>query len=115
MTLDLYSFVLRGELVQEAVDREHARNTPSDDQDRLNRALSVELLDNDKVRVAGTCAIGGEILCSTEGCLRTCAREGCGATVCRRHSRVYGGKTICLRCRFPYLLRTIWRKFWGLD
>ena len=64
---------------------------------------------DDKVRVAGICEIGGEVLCSTEGCLSQCSY--CGAVVCRRHSRTYGEKTYCLRCRWVHY----WRTFWRLD
>lgn len=62
---------------------------------------------DDKVRVAGVCEIGEEVLCSAEGCLFQCSY--CGAVVCRRHSRTYGDKTYCLRCRWVYYWRTFWR------
>jgi len=64
---------------------------------------------DDKVRVAGICEIGGEVLCSTPGCLLQCTH--CGAAVCRRHSRTYGEKTYCIRCRWVHY----WRTFWRLD
>ena len=64
---------------------------------------------DDKVRVAGVCELGGEIMCSMQGCLLECVR--CGVAVCRRHSTTYGDKTYCRRCRWAYY----WRKFWGLE
>jgi hypothetical protein len=64
---------------------------------------------DDKVRVAGICEIGGEILCSVEGCLLQCAH--CGAVVCRTHSSTYGDKTYCLNHRWVHY----WRVFWRLD
>jgi hypothetical protein len=64
---------------------------------------------DDQVRVAGICEIGGEVLCSTEGCLRHCRH--CGAVVCRRHSRTYGELTYCTRCRWHHY----WRRFWGIE
>jgi len=63
---------------------------------------------DDKVRVAGICEIGGEVLCSTEGCLRQCER--CGIVVCRAHSLTRKETTYCRRCRWAYY----WRLFWGL-
>ncbi len=62
---------------------------------------------DDKVRVEGICEIGGEVLCSTEGCMLRCDR--CGAAVCRRHSRTYGERTYCLRCRWHHYWRLFWR------
>jgi len=64
---------------------------------------------DDKVRVAGVCEIGGEILCAMPGCLLQCCY--CGAVVCRRHARTAGEKTYCTRCRWRHL----WRWFWRLD
>ena len=64
---------------------------------------------DDKVRVAGICEIGGEVVCSMEGCTHQCVR--CGAVVCRRHSRTYGEKTYCTRHSWIHY----WRKFWGLE
>jgi hypothetical protein len=62
---------------------------------------------DEKVRVAGICEIGGEVLCSTEGCMRQCAY--CGAVVCRRHSRTFGEKTYCRRHIWVGWWRTFWR------
>jgi hypothetical protein len=64
---------------------------------------------DDKVRVAGICEIGGEVLCSTEGCMRQCVH--CGAVVCRRHSRTFGEETYCRRHMWVHW----WRAFWRLD
>jgi hypothetical protein len=64
---------------------------------------------DDKVRAAGVCAIGDEVLCSTPGCLHQCCV--CGAVVCRRHSRTYGDRTYCVRHRRVHY----WRAFWGLE
>jgi len=64
---------------------------------------------DDKVRMAGVCEIGGEVLCSTPGCMLQCVH--CGGVVCRRHSRTYGDKTYCNRCRWVHY----WRTFWRLD
>jgi hypothetical protein len=68
---------------------------------------------DDKVRPAGVCEIGGEIVCSADAggqvCMQICAC--CGAVCCRRHSRTYGSRTYCLRCRWVGL----WRTFWRLD
>jgi hypothetical protein len=64
---------------------------------------------DDKVRVAGLCELGREVVCSTPGCALQCCR--CGAVVCARHSRTYGDKTYCLRCRWHHW----WRVFWRLD
>jgi len=63
---------------------------------------------DDKIRVAGICEIGGEVLCATEGCMRQCV---CGAVVCRRHSRTFGEKTYCR----PHIWIHYWRMFWRLD
>ena len=64
---------------------------------------------DDKVRAAGICEIGGEVLCSTEGCLLHCVH--CGAVICRVHSKTFGEKTYCRRC----LWIRYWRAFWRLD
>ncbi len=64
---------------------------------------------DEKVRVAGICEIGGEVLCSTEGCMRTCTH--CGAAVCRNHSRSFGDRTYCTRHSWIHY----WRIFWRLD
>jgi len=64
---------------------------------------------DDKVRVAGICEIGQEVLCSADGCMFQCIH--CGAVVCRLHSRTYGEKTYCRRCLWVHY----WRKFWRLD
>lgn len=64
---------------------------------------------DDKVRVAGICEIGGEVLCSTEGCMRRCVQ--CGAVACSRHSSIYGEQTYCQRHRWIHY----WRLFWRLD
>lgn len=64
---------------------------------------------DDKVRVAGICEIGGEVLCSSEGCLFQCVR--CGAVVCRRHSSTHDENTYCQR----HLWIHYWRMFWRLD
>jgi len=64
---------------------------------------------DDKVRVAGICEIGGEVLCSTDGCMHQC--EYCGAVVCSRHSRRYGDKTYCQR----HIWVHYWRKFWRIE
>ena len=64
---------------------------------------------DDKVRVAGRCEIGHEVLCSTEGCLHQCLH--CGAAVCRRHSRTFGDRTYCRR----HVWIHYWRQFWRLD
>jgi len=64
---------------------------------------------DDKVRAAGVCEIGREVLCSMPGCLLQCAN--CGAAVCRRHAKTYGQKIYCLNCSWVYF----WRKFWGLE
>jgi hypothetical protein len=65
---------------------------------------------DDKVRVAGICEIGGEVLCSTEGCMLRCTY--CGAVVCRRiHSSTYGDKTYCQRHKWIHY----WRMFWRLE
>jgi hypothetical protein len=64
---------------------------------------------DDKVRAAGICEIGEEVLCSTEGCLLQCVF--CGAVVCRSHSSTYNGKTYCSRHRWIHY----WRLFWRLD
>jgi len=63
---------------------------------------------DEKVRVAGICEIGGEVLCSTEGCLRLCVH--CGAAVCSRHSRTFAEKTYCRR----HVWIHYWRSFWRL-
>jgi len=63
----------------------------------------------DKVRAAGICEIGGEVLCSTEGCMLQCVH--CGAAVCRRHSATYGNKTYCRNHKWIHY----WRMFWRLD
>ncbi len=64
---------------------------------------------DDKVRVAGVCEIGQEVLCSEEGCMLRCRH--CGAVVCRRHSRTFGESTYCQRHTWIHY----WRKFWGLE
>ena len=64
---------------------------------------------DDKVRVAGICEIGGEVLCSTEKCLLQCIY--CGAVVCRIHSSTYGDKTYCQHHKWIHY----WRLFWRLD
>jgi hypothetical protein len=64
---------------------------------------------DERVRVAGICEIGGEILCSVQGCLLQCAH--CGAVVCRNHSSTYGNKTYCTSHRWIHY----WRVFWRLD
>ncbi len=64
---------------------------------------------DDKVRVAGICEIGGEVLCSHEGCMLQCIH--CGAVVCHIHSSMHGDKTYCSRHRWVHY----WRMFWRLD
>lgn len=64
---------------------------------------------DDKVRVAGICEIGNEVLCSMEGCVLQCSH--CGAVVCRVHSRTYGDKTYCNRHKWIHY----WRIFGRLD
>ena len=64
---------------------------------------------DDKIRVAGVCEIGQEVLCSTEGCMLQCVH--CGAVVCRKHSKTYGEKTYCHRCRWVHY----WLVFWRLE
>ena len=64
---------------------------------------------DEKIRVAGICEIGNEVLCSTEGCLQRCIH--CGAAVCRIHSSTYGDKTYCRN----HLWIHYWRMFWRLD
>jgi len=64
---------------------------------------------DDKVRAAGVCEIGHEVLCSIPGCLLQCTN--CGAVVCRRHARTYGQKTYCRNCSWLYF----WRKLCGLE
>lgn len=64
---------------------------------------------DDKVRVAGVCEIGREVVCSTEGCMFRCCH--CGAVVCRRHSRTFEEGTYCRRCVWTHY----WRSFWRLD
>lgn len=64
---------------------------------------------DDKVRVSGICEIGGEVLCSAEGCLLQC--RSCGTVVCRIHSSTYGDKTYCQRHKWIHY----WRMFWRLD
>jgi len=64
---------------------------------------------DDKNRVVGVCDIGGEVLCSVEGCKLQCVH--CGAVVCHRHSSTYGDKTYCQHHRWIHY----WRLFWRLD
>lgn len=64
---------------------------------------------DDKVRAAGICEIGGEVLCSAEGCALCCIH--CGAVVCRVHSSTYGDVTYCRRHKWIHY----WRMFWRLD
>jgi len=64
---------------------------------------------DEKIRVAGICEIGGEVLCSTPGCARQCVH--CGAVVCRAHRSTYGDVTYCQR----HAWRHYWRLFWRLD
>ncbi len=64
---------------------------------------------DDKVRVAGICEIGNEVLCSTDGCKLECCH--CGIVVCRAHSKTYGDKTYCNRHKWIHY----WRTFWRLD
>ena len=64
---------------------------------------------DDKIRVAGVCEIGGEVLCSTENCLLRCVH--CGAVVCRVHGSIYHDKTYCQRHKWI----KYWRMFWRLD
>jgi hypothetical protein len=64
---------------------------------------------DEKVRVAGICEIGDEVLCSTKGCKLECIH--CGAVVCRVHSRTYDDKTYCNRHKWIHY----WRMFWRLD
>jgi len=64
---------------------------------------------DDKVRVAGICEIGGEVLCSSEGCLLHCVH--CGAVVCHIHSSTYGDITYCRNHKWIHY----WRMFWRLD
>ncbi len=64
---------------------------------------------DDKVRVAGICEIGQEVLCSTNTCKLECIY--CGAVVCRVHSRTYSDKTYCNRHKWIHY----WRIFWRLD
>jgi hypothetical protein len=64
---------------------------------------------DEKVRAAGISEIGGEVLCSTEGCLLRCVH--CGAVVCRVHGSIYHDKTYCQRHKWI----KYWRMFWRLD
>lgn len=64
---------------------------------------------DEKVRAAGVCEIGGEVLCSADGCMLRCVR--CGAVVRCAHSSTYGDKTYCLRHKWIHY----WRVFWRLD
>jgi len=64
---------------------------------------------DDKIRVAGVCEVGGEVLCSTEGCMLQCVE--CGAAVCRRHGTIYRDKAYCQRHKWI----KYWRMFWRLD
>jgi hypothetical protein len=64
---------------------------------------------DDKVRVAGICELGGEVLCSTEGCMLRC--DHCGAAVCHQHGQTRGERTYCSRHRWIHL----WRLFWRLN
>ncbi len=64
---------------------------------------------DDKVRVAGICEVGGEVLCSNEGCMLQCVH--CGAVVCRIHSSTHGDKTYCSHHTWVHY----WRIFWRLD
>ena len=64
---------------------------------------------DDKVRVAGICEIGQEVLCSEEGCMLRCRH--CGSVVCRIHSRTFGENTYCR----PHVWVHYWRKFWALE
>jgi len=64
---------------------------------------------DDKIRVAGICEIGDEVLCAAEGCMLQCAH--CGAVVCRVHGSTYGEKTYCRRHKWVHY----WRMFWRLD
>lgn len=63
----------------------------------------------DKVRLAGICERGDEVLCSVEGCMLRCVH--CGAVVCRVHSSTSGDKTYCQRHKWVLY----WRMFWRLD
>ena len=95
----------------------HKEHLQFEDEDEGPRAVDIVQTStcsfghtiDDKIRMAGVCEIGGEILCSTPGCLLQCIR--CGAAVCRRHSSTYGDKTYCRSCRWSYW----WRVFWRLD
>lgn len=62
---------------------------------------------DDKVRAAGICEIGGEVLCSTEGCVRHCSY--CGIVVCARHSKISGDRTYCNHCRWRHYWHIFWR------
>jgi len=64
---------------------------------------------DDKVRVAGICEIGNEVLCSMEGCALNCVH--CGSVVCRVHSSTFDGVTYCRKHIWIYY----WRVFWRLD
>lgn len=62
---------------------------------------------DDKVHSAGVCEIGGEVLCTSEGCMRSCVH--CGRAVCRAHSRTYDDGTYCCHCIWVHYWRALWR------
>ncbi len=64
---------------------------------------------DDKVRVAGICELGREVLCSEEGCMLQCRH--CGSVVCRLHGRTFGKHTYCRRHVWVHY----WRRFWALE
>ena len=64
---------------------------------------------DDKVRAAGICQIGHEVLCSEEGCMLRCRH--CNMVVCRLHSRTYGEVTYCTK----HIWVHYWKKFWALE
>jgi len=66
-----------------------------------------------QVRPTARCELGGELMCSTEGCAAWCCV--CGAACCAQHRSSYqleGDRTVtyCSRCGW----RHWWRRWWGL-
>ena len=64
---------------------------------------------DDKVRAAGICQVGQEVLCSEEGCLLRCRH--CGDVVCRLHSLSFGEIIYCQR----HIWVHYWKLFWALE